>query len=97
MSQFEYIFKGATHTDTTRQYMNNIGMTTESIESVLAQKAFEENQNKKLRAEAYKRESDPLHIEWQFELTTANPDADSYKQRWIDKVLEIKTRYPLPE
>lgn len=94
---FEYIYGGKTHTDTTREYMNNLGMTTESIESVLTQKKFEESQNIKLRQQAYKRDSDPLYIEWQFERECGNPDADKYKQHWLDSVNEIKARYPLPE
>lgn len=94
---FEYIHAGKTHTDTSREYMLNIGMTTEAIESVLTQKKYEESRNTELRKEAYKRESDPLHIEWQYELAQGNANADTFKQKWMDKVAEIKARYPLPE
>ncbi|WP_367971710.1 hypothetical protein RJD38_21905 (plasmid) [Vibrio scophthalmi] len=93
---FIYIFKDTPHSDTSREYMLNLGMNTETIESVLQQKEFEEGQNVGLRAKAYKRESDPLYIEWQYELETANPKADDFKQKWMDKVAEIKARYPLP-
>ncbi|MEZ9198591.1 hypothetical protein [Shewanella sp. 10N.286.54.B9] len=51
----------------------------------------------RLRSDAYKNEADPLHIEWQFEVETQNPDADTYKQKWIEKVQQIKLRYPLVE
>jgi len=93
---FSYIFEGKTYTDTNREFMLNIGMNTEQIESVLAQQQFEAKQNVALRQQAYKRESDPLYIEWQFELESGNQDAESYKDKWLAKVEEIKQRYPLP-
>ncbi|MCU8190153.1 hypothetical protein D8T49_21495 [Vibrio vulnificus] len=93
---FTYIFKGKSYSDTSRDFMLNLGMDTEAIESVLQQKEFEEGQSIELRAKAYKRESDPLYIEWQYELETANPKADDFKQKWMHKVTEIKARYPLP-
>ncbi|WP_394179615.1 hypothetical protein [Marinomonas posidonica] len=42
------------------------------------------------RASAYKAESDPLYMEWQYDQT------DEAEQKWRDKVTEIKARYPLP-
>ncbi|WP_243032920.1 hypothetical protein [Vibrio cincinnatiensis] len=94
---FSYIFKGKTYTDTTREFMLNIGMNTEQIDSVLSQQEYESKQNVELRQQAYKRESDPLYIEWQFELESENPEADKYKQAWMDKVSEIKVRFPIPQ
>lgn len=44
----------------------------------------------RLRKIAYKEESDPLFMEWQFDQT-----ADS-EQVWREKVSEIKLRHPLP-
>ncbi|NRD72716.1 hypothetical protein HQQ94_05520 [Shewanella sp. VB17] len=41
------------------------------------------------RLTAYKTESDRLYMEWQFDKT---PESES---RWRQKVIEIKTRYPL--
>lgn len=93
---FNYIFKGKAYSDTSREFMLNLGMDTDAIESVLQQKEFEEGQRAGLRAQAYVRESDPLHIEWQYELETGNPKADEFKKKWLDKVAEIKRRYPLP-
>lgn len=49
-----------------------------------------------LRMKAYTAESDPLRNEWKYEEETGNPNADQYKQKWLDKVVEIKARYPLP-
>lgn len=94
---FSYIFKGKTYTDANREFMLNLGMNTEQIESVLSQKQYESKQNVRLRQEAYTRESDPLYIEWQYELESGNAKADEYKGAWMNKVAEIKARYPLPE
>ncbi|MEZ9908876.1 hypothetical protein AB4371_10430 [Vibrio sp. 10N.261.51.A3] len=55
------------------------------------------NQAVKERQKVYSNESDPLRAEWQYELETGNPDAEQYKQKWLDKVAEIKERIPLPE
>ncbi|MCF1458085.1 MAG: hypothetical protein LPH21_11195 [Shewanella sp.] len=93
---FSYIFKGKTYTDTNREFMLNLGMNTEQIESVLSQQQYEAQQNVALRQQAYKRESDPLYIEWQFALESNNPVAGDYKEAWMSKVIEIKSRYPLP-
>ncbi len=41
--------------------------------------------NAKLRAEAYRNESDPLFFKWQ--------RGEIEQQVWLDKVAEIKTRY----
>lgn len=90
---FIYIFKDTPHSDTSREYMLNLGMNTETIESVLQQKEFEEGQNVEMRQQAYKRESDPLYIEWQKEVAKNNPDAEMYKQKWLDKTDEIYSRF----
>ncbi|MFA0670103.1 hypothetical protein AB4584_12850 [Vibrio splendidus] len=42
-----------------------------------------------LRKRAYKLESDPLFIEWQFDQTLEK------EKQWRDKVIEIKALYPL--
>ncbi|TQF71806.1 hypothetical protein [Pseudoalteromonas luteoviolacea] len=86
---FEYIFLGKRYNDTNREYMLNLGMTESQIDSVLDQQAFELKQNVKRRRAAYARESDPLFIESQIEGT------DESRQRWLDKVREIKERFPL--
>ena len=39
-----------------------------------------------LRNKAYIKESDPIYFKWQRGETT--------EQKWLDKVAEIKTRYP---
>src|SRR5690554_1965286 len=87
MSQFTYIHAGTTHTDTSRAYMEQQGMSSEQIESVLSQYQFEAAKVAKLRQEAYRNESDPLFMEWQYDQT---PEAE---QAWRNKVSEIKARF----
>ncbi|TMN89462.1 hypothetical protein CWB72_10520 [Pseudoalteromonas phenolica] len=43
-----------------------------------------------LRVKAYKAESDPLYMSWQFDQTS------EAEQAWRSKVEEIKARYPFP-
>lgn len=88
---FSYIFEGAHHTDTSHQYMLNIGMTQDQMDSVLLQKEFELKQNAKRREKAYRDESDRLFFEWQYDGTAEKEKA------WRDKVKEIKARFPLTE
>ena len=47
------------------------------------------------RQSAYKTESDPLKIEAEFDAFKNNTDPD-YTE-WINKVNEIKARFPFPE
>ncbi|KZN37468.1 hypothetical protein N474_05025 [Pseudoalteromonas luteoviolacea CPMOR-2] len=42
------------------------------------------------RRMAYIVESDPLFMEWQYD------QIESSKQAWLDKVAEIKARFPFP-
>ncbi len=84
-----YIFEGEVHSGFTLAFMQQLGMNTEQIDSVLSQRDFELTQNIERRKEAYIKESDPLFIEWQYDQT---PECE---QVWRDKVLEIKARYPI--
>ncbi|MGI2192878.1 hypothetical protein ACRN9V_15680 [Shewanella baltica] len=86
---FTYLFNGVSHTDVSREYMNNLGMNTEQVNSVLAQRDFELSQNINKRLDEYRAKSDPLYMEWQYDLT---PESE---QAWRDKVLQIKQRYPI--
>ena len=87
---FTYIYKGASHSNTSAEYMQSLGMEQEAIEPVLNQQQFELSQNLEKREAAYAKESDPLYMEAQFDGT---PES---LQKWRDKVAEIKARYPLP-
>lgn len=91
MTKFNYLFEGQLHTDVSREYMNNLGMTTEQVNAVLAQRDFELAQNVAKRKAAYRQESDPLYMEWQYDQT---PESE---QVWRDKVAEIKQRYPIAD
>jgi hypothetical protein len=42
--------------------------------------------HEELRAEAYRNESDPLFFKWQ--------RGEATEQEWLDKIAEIKLRYP---
>ena len=41
------------------------------------------------RRNAYKKESDPIYMRWQ--------RGDATEQEWLDKIEEIKERFPKPE
>lgn len=87
---FKYLHNGKYHTDTSAEYMSELGLNDETQESILNQKSYEESEQLSLekRAKAYKFESDTLFLE-------ANFDNDESKfQDWRDKVNEIKARYP---
>lgn len=60
----------------------------EQVEAAIAAEALKEVHA--ARSEAYRRESDPLYLEWRYDQT---PEAE---QIWRDKVAEIKVRFPLP-
>ena len=69
-----------------------LGLTEEETMACLSaekeKQQLEEVMNK--RKAAYRRESDPLFMEWQFDGT---PESEAL---WKRKVEEIKARYPLP-
>ncbi len=73
---------------------NALDISEEDKAAILHQVQYDEAVS--LRKKAYAAESDPLRNEWKYEEETGNPDADQYKQRWLDKVVEIKERVPLP-
>ncbi len=93
---FKYIYKAENHSNVSHEYMLKLGMDADTMDSILQQKQFEEEQSIAHRSKAYQRESDPLYIEWQFELNEENPESEKFKQAWIEKVKQIKLRYPLP-
>ena len=43
----------------------------------------------KSRRSAYQKEADPLFLKWQ--------RGDATEQEWLDKIAEIKERFPKPE
>jgi len=91
-----YIFNNESHKDFTLSYMTALGMDQEQIDSVIAQRNFELSQNVQKRADAYKRESDPLLLE--SVRKSAEGDEDGAEvARWlgIAAVERIKARFPL--
>ncbi|HGF3775506.1 TPA: hypothetical protein ACF37B_004442 [Vibrio parahaemolyticus] len=76
-------------------YLNGEFVLRANYEAIQAEKnniALQYNieKNVERRQEAYRSESDPLYMEWQYDQT---PEKE---QAWRDKVAEIKARYPLP-
>ncbi|MCF2856454.1 hypothetical protein L1286_03140 [Pseudoalteromonas sp. SMS1] len=67
-------------------------LTANEIDLPINELTFEYSQGEALEARrtAYIVESDPLFMEWQYDQT------ESSKQAWLDKVAEIKARFPFP-
>lgn len=63
-------------------------VTDASAEEIAERKANLAVQAEARRSEAYRDESDPLFFKWQRGTAT--------EQEWLDKVAEIKARYPNP-
>ena len=81
-------FNEKTFLDSSIEFLLSQGVPESKIEEAKKNQAFEDIQKDRLGA--YKEESDPLYMEWQFDQT---PESE---QVWRDKVAEIKARYPLP-
>lgn len=60
--------------------------TPASVDEIAERKAKKIAQAEQNRADAYRNESDPLFFKWQ--------RGESTEQEWLNKVNEIKTRYP---
>ncbi|MBL0496548.1 hypothetical protein JD514_05340 [Aeromonas caviae] len=85
-----YLYDGETHDNYAPAFMAALGMSEETIASVLAQCDYERTDGQLARRRmAYVAESDPLFLEWQYDKTPAA------EQTWRDKVAEIKSRYPV--
>ena len=61
-------------------------ITPASTDEIAEREAKQIAQIEKERANAYRNESDPLFFKWQ--------RGESTEQEWLDKIAEIKTRYP---
>ena len=86
----DYLYDGVTHNNYDPEFMAGLGMSEETIASVMAQRDYELSAGQlALRQRAYEAESDQLFLEWQYDKT---PEAET---RWRDKVAEIKARYPI--
>lgn len=85
-----YIYKNTNHTNLTLEYMKELGMDDEQIQSVLNQAEFEKNdaiiREKQRMQSIYEKESDHLFLEAQYDGT------EESMQIWRDKVTEIKSR-----
>ena len=63
-------------------------VTDATAEEIAERKAQLTAQAESQRAEAYRTESDPIFFKWQ--------RGGATEQEWLDKVAEIKARYPDP-
>jgi hypothetical protein len=87
-----YLFKGVFHDNYSHSFMSAMGMSEEAIASVIAQRDYALGAGQlAARQRAYEAESDPLFLEWQYDKA---PEAET---RWLDKVAEIKARYPVSQ
>lgn len=85
-----YLYDGVTHSNYDPCFMAGLGMSEETIVSLIAQRDYEQGAGQlAMRQRAYETESDPLFLEWQYDKTPAA------EQTWRDKVAEIKLRYPV--
>lgn len=91
-----YIFNNESHTDFTQTYMTALGMDQEQIDSVIAQRDFELSQNAQKRADAYKKESDPLFLEAMRKSYEGDEEgAEVARTLGLQVVERIKARFPL--
>jgi len=61
--------------------------TKEQVETENKEAELQQVENN--RRKAYQKESDPLFLKWQ--------RGDATEQEWLDKIEEIKERFPKPE
>lgn len=66
--------------------MKFTGKTQAELDSAATAEALE--RCRKRRLEAYRDESDPLYMKWQ--------RGEATQQEWLDKIEEIKARFPKP-
>lgn len=84
----EFKWGNETFFNVTEECLLNLGVT--QLEINLAKMALQKEDVFKNRRLAYKFESDPYYMEWQYDQSSEK------EQAWRDKVAEIKIRYPLP-
>lgn len=90
MKTFSFLHNGTYHTDTSEAYLRSLGCTDETISAIQEAETTYQNQWIEQRADAYRKHSDPLFIEWQY-------DGDEIKEiAWRDEVQRIKDKYPKP-
>ncbi|HCM1516408.1 TPA: hypothetical protein N2918_002060 [Vibrio parahaemolyticus] len=48
-----------------------------------------------LRKEAYEKEADPLYLDAQYDIATGRKTSEEALKPWVEKVAEIKARFPI--
>jgi hypothetical protein len=70
---FKYLHNGTNHTDTSKVYMEALGLDDAAIESVLNQKTYEENQQPKILSTQMKKQGIEING-YQVSLSKDNSD-----------------------
>ncbi|HCE2390375.1 TPA: hypothetical protein NGT93_004374 [Vibrio parahaemolyticus] len=84
----EVKFNGVNICNPTPESLDDLGYGQDQIESIMAMR--DKATILTNRQSAYRLESDPLYMEWQYDQT---PESEAI---WRSKVAEIKARIPLP-
>lgn len=93
-----YFFDAADSAETVARYVEKFGLTEiteEEFAALTAPAPISELTHSELRAAAYTAESDPLKTQIENEALFDGVEPDYAP--WIEKVAEIKARYPKPE
>lgn len=91
---FTYIFDNQIHTDISHDYMQQLGMDDIAIDAVISMHNYELSQYAVKRQAAYQQLSDPLFIEWQYELAMGSQNTMVFEANWLNSIFDIKAKYP---
>ncbi|MBJ2148244.1 hypothetical protein JC606_17950 [Vibrio sp. IB15] len=86
-------YNNVLYTEWRKEDLLSAGVPLEVVDSAIVEQQRVEIEIS--RRNAYLKESDPLYIEWQYELSVDNSESEKFKQAWLLKVQQIKNRYPL--
>ena len=87
MEKFNIEYDGKLYFEYTKEEAERVNIPVGIIDAAYQEWKVQKTQSSRLQA--YRRESDSLYLEWQYDQT---PEKE---QAWRDKVAEIKARYPL--
>lgn len=74
--------------------MQQLGMDDIAIDAVVSMYNYELSQYAAKRQAAYQQLSDPLFIEWQYELAIGNKNAMVFEANWLNSIFDITAKYP---
>lgn len=88
--QPSYIFNQETHTDFSREYMENLAMSEEMIESVLRQRDFELSQAAKTEHDWVKAEIDAAQVQIMYYWTGDEQRQTATESDWKKYVIALR-------